>query len=528
MDSQFSILGDEHLARTLATVDDQTLIAAGIPAEYVLELRSGQRTVADGLEIQRKYREDNKIEFFRPNPPQRKLLDAWLKPRYSTCCITGSNQFGKTTSGVIIALSTLFGEYKWTDPPTKLPIFHDMPRKVRYVCQDFQKHAAGTVSPEVKKWWPKNRPYKPRNNQWCTFFWTDILSGSTLELMSAMQPSSVYAGWTGDLIVYDEPMSKKIYQECAPRLVARGGRELLCMTMLEDQAWIDQEIIKGVDEEGIPKMNIWSVDATIEDNIGYGITDDSAQGGKTAEQKIAEMGSKYEDDDPAKQTRMKGTPLYLSGLVFPKFKRQIHCIPRFSVPKDWIVDIAIDTHPKKKQSVLFQAVSDNDEQYLVDEIWEYHDYEQLGHEIGKRIQTKGYRVGEIIIDPLSKGTGNMRREDTVELLTAFDMIKDVLWSYGQMLRTAGPEKHMYKSGIVLVNKGLCGPNQQPSIFVFNDLSRTIKSCEKWAYMKDTEEPSHEDDDMPKNLCWLTLLDTVWYPVPVRKQANSNNLSWKTV
>jgi hypothetical protein len=525
------VLSEERkrkLADVLATADEETLIAAGIPIEDVFALKSGTRQLASDLELEKKYREENRLEFFRPNPPQSKLFSAFLKPRYSTLCITGSNQFGKTASGVIAALSTLFGEYVWTDPPTKLPIFHNMPRKVRYVCQDFQKHAAGTVSPEVKKWWPKNRPFKPRNNQWCTYFWTDLKTGSTLELMSGMQPSVVFAGWTGDLIVYDEPMSRAIYQECAPRLVARGGKELLCMTLLEDQAWIDQEIIKGVDEEGMPKMNIWTVDATIYDNVGFGITDDSAEGGKTADQKIKEMGDKYGDNEAVKQARMAGVPLYLSGLVFPKFKRQTHCIPRFSVPQDWIIDIIIDTHPKKKQSVLFLATDEQEQTFGVDEIWDYFDYEQLGHEIGKKIQTRRYRVGKIIIDPLAKGTGNMRKADSVRLMTAFDMIKEVLWKYGQMLRTAGPEKHMYKSGIVEVNKGLCGLNQLPSIFFFEDLIRTIKCVEKWAYMKESEEPSHEDDDMPKNLCWGVLLNTTWYPIPKRANASTSNLNWRTV
>lgn len=510
---------------------ERELLARGMPLIDVMELRERLKNLRQNTGRLEKYREENRIEFLTPNKPQRRLLDAWTQPRYTTFGITGSNQFGKTCTGVLVGLSTMFGKFLWTNPPTKLRFPHREPRKVRYICQDWPKHARTVVVPELEKWWPSNRRVATRNNsEGIKAFWTDIATGSTLELMTATQEVKYHAGWRGDLAIFDEPMSKSIYVETARGLVAKGGKELLCMTLLKEHAWIDQEIFKAVDEDGFPKTRIFVINGVIYDNIGYGIIDDVAEGGRSADQKIEDFIDKIGDDEAAKNARIWGIPEYMSGLVYPMFKRQTHVVPRFPIPEDWIIDIAIDTHPKKKQAVLFVATDEKDQKWLVDEIEEWYDPESLAHAIRKQCLYRGYtRVeGDILVDPLAKGVGNIRKEDSAELLTMFDLIRNVLWAYGYTLRTAGAEKARKKAGIWQVKKLLMGPNRLPNLFIFNDLKTTISQFETWSYVKDTEEPSNEKNEFMENLYRVALLDTKWTPRIVYSVRPVRRRSWAVV
>ena len=106
----------------------------------------------------------------------------------------------------------------------------------------------------------------------------------------------------------------------------------------------------------------------------------------------------------------------------------------------------------------------------------------------------------IIIDPLSKGDKN--NENTV-----FDKVQNVLFAYDYILETASKDK---QSGILEVKEHLMGPNNEPSLFIFNDLVRTIFEIEGYMYDKDTQKPMDKDDHMMENLYRTLLLNTQYY------------------
>ena len=426
--------------------------------------------------------------FLPPNPKQKELLEAWENTSKKIFTFSGGNRLGKTSIGTVLAVSTVIGKYPWNNKP--VPIAHGMPRKVRYIGQDWEKHIAQVVTPALKKWWPKNRPITTRkNNMGVEAFWKDEITGSTLEVMSNNQESDLHEGWDGDLIVYDEPPKRDIRVANARGLVDRHGRELFCMTLLKE-AWVDREVIKARNEDGTPDTSVFNVQGKIYDNVGYGLTIEGInQFAKTltAEEKSA---------------RLDGIPAYLSGLVYPDFKREIHLKKRFRIPLDWIVDIAIDIHPRERQAVLFCATSPRNERYLCDEIWENGDGTAIGEEIIRYIKRNAYRVGRIIIDPLSKGDKN--NENTV-----FDKVLDVLAAYGYNLETATKDK---TAGILLVKEHLKGPNNEPSLWVFDDLKRTVYEFEGYMWDEETQKPKDADDHMMENLYRLLLLDTKWFHV----------------
>ncbi|MCD6162603.1 MAG: hypothetical protein J7K40_09355 [candidate division Zixibacteria bacterium] len=433
------------------------------------------------------YKESNLIEFFtKPNPVQEKLLSAWGDQSLKVFTFTGANRIGKTTIGTVIAISTLMGFWPWNKEPIIFP--HKKPRKVRYIGQDWEKQIKAVLVPELEKWWPGIRDVKKKkNNNGVDSFWTDLITGSTLEIMSNLQESELHEGWSGDLVIYDEPPKRDIRVANARGLIDRKGRELFCMTLLKEP-WVDREIIKAVDENGRPDMSVFNAHGDISVNVGFGITQEGVnQFAKTL-------------TDEEKDARLKGVPSYMSGLVYPKYDRRTHLVERFQVPLDWVVDIAIDIHPREKQAVLFMAVAPNGLKYLINEIWDYGDGTWVGEEIVRCCNMSTYRVNRIIIDPLSKGDSNNQS-------TVYEKVQMALGAHGYPLETASKDK---SSGILLIKEHLCGPNKQPSLYIFDDLIRTIFEIEGYMWDKETQKPMDKDDHMMENLYRLTLLDTLWY------------------
>lgn len=394
---------------------------------------------------------------------------------------------GKTTVEVWLALSVLFGEYLWDG--TKLTFPHNGARRVRIVGQDWEKHIKTVIEPALVKWCPKSRKFDvKKNNQGIKAFWVDLKTGSTLELMSNNQESDLFEGWDGDAVFYDEPPKRDIRVANARGLVDRRGREMFCMTLLKE-AWVDREVIKARLEDGRPDNTVFNVHATIWDNVGYGIDEEG----------IEQFSKTLRPEE--KEARLWGKPSYMSGLIYPQFRREVHIKhkPQKGIPLDWITDIAIDFHPSKPWAVLFRAVDSRNFHYCIDEIWENGSWKYIGEEIIRKIKRNHLRVNHIIIDPLSKGDA---QSDLAEE-TVFQKMAQFFISFGYILQAASKDK---ENGIEMVRNLLVTDNEMPALFFFDHLKRTIEEIEGYMY-DEHGKPSKDEDDMMENLYRLTLLGT---------------------
>jgi hypothetical protein len=268
------------------------------------------------------------------------------------------------------------------------------------------------------------------------------------------------------------------------------------MTLLKE-AWVDREVIKAVDENGKPDPTVFTVDGDIQVNVGFGITQEG----------VDQYKKTLTDDEIT--ARIHGKPSYMTGLVYPKFSRRYkprgHLVERFKVPTNWIVDIAFDIHPRERQAVLFVATSENDFRYGIDEIWEHGDGDAIVDEVLRRINRNNYRVGTILIDPLSKATGEAQKRDPqTEEDSTFNKIKRKLWRHDLPLQVASKDKN---SGILTVKEHLWGPNNEPSIWFFDDLIRTIYEIEGYMWDEKTGKPKDADDHFMENLYRILLCDT---------------------
>ena len=436
------------------------------------------------------------------NPLQKKLIEAWENPQYKVFTYSGGNRLGKTTSGAIIAISTVAGCWPWSGK--KLKFMHDKPRKVRYVGQGWEQHVKAVVEPALKFWWPELYIVKKKkNNQGIDATWElwsrDHKKGllGTIEIMSNVQDSAVFEGWEGDLIIYDEPPRRDVRVACARGLVDREGRELFCMTLL-GEAWIHREVIKAKLPDGSPDMSVFNINGESKDNVGYGIT----QAGLDQFAKTLKS-EEYE-------ARIKGKPSYLSSLLCPRFDIHLHVKERFTVPLDALIDVSIDWHPSKPLAVVFLATLKNGVKYVVDEIKFRGPTKSAAEEIVRVIRQRDYaRVNRIVIDPLSK-SGEPNDTD------AYTIFGDTLAPYGYTIDVASKDKD---NGIEILNGLLWTENEAPALFFFKDCVHTIQEVEDMMY-DENYKPVKVNDDYFECLYRLCLMDTQWFPTYESKSSGS--------
>ena len=473
-------LDDEAREKAIKDRDDALKVQMGL--NRVMFFNCGKARHPDWPEVR------------EPNPLQKKLLEAWDNPSYKVFTYSGGNRLGKTTSGAIIAIATVAGEWPWSGQ--KLKFMHDLPRKVRYVGQGWEQHIKAVVEPALKFWWPESYLVKKKkNNQGIDATWEHWSRShdkgllGTIEIMSNSQDSSVFEGWEGDLIIYDEPPQRAVRIACARGLIDRCGRELFCMTLI-GEAWVHREVIKAKLPDGSPDMSVFNISGETYDNEGYGITREGIE-------QFAKTLKKEEYD-----ARIKGKPSYLSSLLCPRFDIHVHVKDRFTVPLDALIDISIDWHPSKPLAVVFLATLKNGFKYVVDEIKFRGPTKSAAEEIIRVIRRRDYaRANRIVIDPLSK-SGMPNETD------AFSIFSDSLAAFGYCLDVASKEK---ENGIEILNGLLWTENEAPALFFFKDCVNTIQEVEDMMYDPETFKPVKVNDDYFECLYRLCLMDTQWYP-----------------
>jgi len=441
-----------------------------------------------------KARNDDFPDVREPNPLQKQLLDAWENDKLKTFLYSSGNRGGKTTIGTIITIATAAGEWPWNGQKLRFP--HNLPRKIRIVGHAWESHVKVVIEPALKFWWPEVYLKKTKkNNQGVDSTW-ELWSRShdkgiqgTIEIMSNTQDVSVFEGWHGDLIYYDEPPKRDVRIACARGLIDRGGRELFCCTLISE-AWIMRDIIRAVDSEGKPDPTVFHVTGDTYTNLGYGIKN---------KEDIEQFAKMLTEDE--RKARIDGIPFNMSSLLFPRFDRQAHIKERFKIPLDALIQVALDWHPSKPLTVVFLATLCNNMKYVVDEMDIRGNPVYAADEIIRLIKERNYtRIERIVIDPLSK-SGTPNDNDV------YSIFAERFAAFGYGLETASKEKEV---GIGIINSWLWTENECPRLLFFRDCKMTIREVEDMMYGEDFK-PVKDKDDHFECLYRLCLLDTEWYP-----------------
>lgn len=476
-----------------------------------LELKKKQQKIraekAKYIAKQQEYERENKILYlghegkeylgdhgkWELNSLQIKLVEAFMNPSKKIFTYTGANRIGKTFIAVILMYTCLTGRFPW-EPEEKGTWFWDImnwrpPIKIRWIGEDWEKHIKTVLVPKIKELWPRSHPMEIRRNSLgVETFWTEKINNSTIEIMSNRQDSSLFEGWNGHLVVYDEPPKRENRIACARGLIDFCGRELFTMTLLKE-AWVHQEVINATNEDGTPDTSVFNITGDMNANIGFGIT----QAG------VDQFSKSLTDEE--RSSRIKGIPSYLSGKVLI-FQRDVHCIPRFDIPIHWPIDIAIDIGVAKPHDVTYVATSERGFKYVIFEQTIAGDGTQIGNEVVEKIKRYNLRVNAIVCDPLAKSDKN--NESTV-----WAKIDDVLMKYGYWLERGSKEK---EDGAILLNELLSNEYGEPALYVFNDCVRAIQQLDGWMRDEDGTIKKYKNkqlpgDDQCENLYRIALLQT---------------------
>lgn len=366
------------------------------------------------------------------------------------------------------------------------------PIKVRWVGQDWEKHIKTVLVPKIKELWPESHAVEVRKNQsGVEAYWTEQRLRSTIEIMSNNQDSSLFEGWNGHLVVYDEPPKRDNRVACARGLIDYAGREIFAMTLLKE-AWVHQEVINATLDNGQIDPTIFSIDGDINQNIGFGITQEGVD-------QFAKTLTREE-----KEARLKGVPAYLSGKILP-IDRDKHIVDRFDIPSSWIVDVAIDIGVAKPHDILFLATSPRNFHYVCFEKQLRGDGEAIAEFIISHQQKYKYRLNRVICDPLAKSDKNNEN-------TTWEKIDTVLMRYDHMLEAGSKSK---EDGIIRLRELLSSDYGEPALYFFRDCTRSILQCDGWMYGDDGLPKKYRANELPgddqaENIYRLALLETQWY------------------
>lgn len=200
----------------------------------------------------------------------------------------------------------------------------------------------------------------------------------------------------------DEPIEEGHWKAILRGLTDRKGKAWFTCTLIE-QPWInDMFFNKDIDMQrqemfsysdprtGRPIM--WVMTGSIYDNPYL------------PQEEIDDFVNSLTEEERA--CRISGLPMYLSGLVYKEFSRDIHVMKELPPgweawhlpPLDYTIHYSIDPHPRTPNAVLFAAVSPQGKAYIYDEIWTSDNTAKyLATHI--KAKTVGRKVWTRIMDP---------------------------------------------------------------------------------------------------------------------------------
>ena len=440
--------------------------------------------VAEAESKRKNYEETHKIEFFDPFPHQQRVL-VFLQAGKKTVLLQGANSGGKTVLGACVTGAQCLGIQPWDMQPS---LFGDIAVRTRIICEDWEHHAKEVIIPKLKEWLPAGSYRTKNNNVGIEGFWM-FSNGSTIEIMTNTQETRLHEGWNGHFVWADEPPSRDKYVANKRGLIDFSGVFLLTMTATKE-TWVLDDIALNPDPSfasvtGIPMR----ANPTLkEDDIA------SYEAALTEDEKIS---------------RIQGGWLNLIGLVWKNFKPEVHIIDNFKVPMDWPFVAMIDFHTEKPHAVSYYCTDPNGNWYLADETFLHESPEGVAEGICRRKRDNKWRLNHAFIDPLAKGDTKYVKMRGIQVEDSYNILERALSKHQILLNVASKDK---QSGILNVEKMLCGPNGLASLYFFrntvNNISYnghgegTVWEIQRWVYRDG--EPIKENDHFCENLYRLSL------------------------
>jgi len=435
-----------------------------------------------------------------PNPKQKEIIEAFETGAFKLFTYTGGNRSGKTTIMVILIISIMIGCFPWEldDPEKQFWIWKKYkwkgPVSIKWIGSDWESHVKDVLVKNFNDLWPKSRPKTTRkNNMSAENYHKDDLTGSELKIYSNRQDPKTLEGGNCHALFWDEPPSQEVRIATMRGLTDYEGLEFYSCTLTKKDThafWFKDDVEEAKYKEGPRKGQLrddyFHVKGTSYDNKNFGLSQEGIDQFKAA----------LSADEI--KVRIEGGDAFAAAKVLPDFDYKKHVIDRKEIPKDWLVDVAIDIGMSKEHDVLYLATSKAGYKYCCFEECIRGNGTIIGESIANKMNRYGLKINRVICDPLAKADKNQEN-------TTWGKIDDVLYKYNLFLEAGSKQK---SDGILSINELLNNFHGEPSLFFFRDMVRTIGQISSWGYDKDGKA-SKKDDDMCENLYRLALLETTW-------------------
>lgn len=459
-------------------------------------------------ELIRRHKQE-KYLFFAPNYPSEQYINAVAQEDIFMVLFSAANGVGKTATTVNIFANILFGA--GNQDYFNQPLYTDWPFPKKFRIVSNEKSIKTEIIPAIHEWFPKKR-YRTtkRGLTYESYFETD--TGWIGDIMTYNQHISSFESVTLGLNWFDEPPPKEIFDATVFRM--RLGGKILCTAVpLNDVASVDlEERFKGGDR--IYYNQATKKEETVKNNVVHikGITEDACEEHGTPNSKGVRGHLKHEHiiqmaisvDDEQRDARMSGEIVRGENFIFREFSRKIHVIEPFDVKNgNYCVIASLDGHPKKADALVWMAIDENDNYFVIDELGEY--FRGIADFAGAiERKERGLNMIQRICDPSI--VKDKHDDDELSYVDKLGI------EYGIHFQKGGKRRDEADNAIIdALHYGTDNDGKQlskPKLHIFNTCDRTITQMEKYVYVKSKEgniKKTKKNDDFVEALGRIVIM-----------------------
>ena len=468
-------------------------------------LASDRQILALILPYMREFARRQKHAYFKYKPadePDRNQL-AFHKSTADTRLVFGGSQSGKSRSVSQEAAWWLTGQHPYQKVPEQARIYA-ISASYRTLQEGIWRHLKSClpewmieqIGQNVASWQIPSFVRMKNGSQ------IDFLSGEGGEdARRKVQAAEI------DLGILDEEVDQLIWEELLARRLVRGGRIVVCATLIRSEPWCMD--LEDKAETGDPDVNLVRLSTYAAQRAGH------VKGAV-----IKQMEAFLSDDE--REIRLLGKSRKSEGLIYPELGRKHVCEP-FTIPDGWTRFCALDPG-FRTFGVLWAAISPANKVFIYRELYlhakHYLDvanaiFAAEGYELlstGKWIwkEKRSERMEVRWIDP-----ANFGHETSGE------------WKTGNLLSQYGlhcaPAQNDVETGIQVVRRALMDDmDGTPCLNIFRTCENLLKEMRTYRRHKEardsarnqrTESPIKRNDHLCDTIRYLFLGGVYFKPEP---------------
>lgn len=352
-----------------------------------------QLAIIEALEEKRK--KENFIKYWTAQDQQKAHFKEFTKD-IKVFGILGGNRSGKTEEGVFIDVAWALGKKYFEGEPAyeyikDLPI-PDPPNNVWIVGLDYSL-LKNVIWNEKLRQGRNHPPLLPRDPDIVKRvvdgeFQVYFANGSIITGKSADAGRDKFQGASVDLVHIDEECEADVFDECYQRTADCAGKILLTLTPLTDVAsgvrtpWVynlHEDMLAGQKDIHFVKLDVLKNPYVPEEE----------------KLKLLEKWRGHFEE----AARLYGDFIQRSGMVYPLWKRSVHCIEPRHIPRQWRRIVSIDPAATGTTAAVWAAIEPG-----TNDMYLYKEYYQANKTVSEHakdilVQNSGDPIDIWLIDP---------------------------------------------------------------------------------------------------------------------------------